>query len=297
VATGRSGWSERLGGVPGAAVGGLRAAIQAAVPRGTARGRLFEAIREARSHHPKTTRPGQDLRVLVVGPPKTGNVWIKCLLAHVYGLRWLDYAGPDERSPASLARWVERGGFAPGTIFHRHYAYSPELVATVRGAHGHLVTMVRDPYDLFVSSYYHLQKRPSFLQRAGERQAEVIGKPLDHPDVLRYLERGFQRTLRRAVDWVESGDSVVVRYEDLHRDPVGELARVTDLIRPADRGEIERAVEACRAETMRSMSRTLAQHVRAATVGDSQQRLGPAHLAIFRERHAELVRALGYEVR
>jgi hypothetical protein len=292
-------WTQLRTGVPTAAVARLQGMVAAAVPRGSARGRLVEAIRDTRSSHPKTARPGQDLRVLVAGPPKAGNLWIKCLLANIYGLRWIpDLDGPADTTLASLERFVERGGFAPGTVFHRHYPYSPELVKIVeRVPSCHLVTMLRDPYDQFVSSYYYQQNFPSRFRRRGGPLAALDGKPLDHPDVLAYLEHRFGRVLRNADAWLRSGDSIVIRYEDLHRDPVGTLAGVTERIRPVERAAIEGAVEACSADRMRQMSRRLATHVRSATTGESKQRLGPEHLAIFRERHADLIRGLGYEVR
>ena len=37
--------------------------------------------------------------------------------------------------------------------------------------------------------------------------------------------------------------------------------------------------------------------IRAATSGDWRNHLSPAHLTIFRERYADRIRALGYEVR
>src|SRR5215218_8447099 len=27
------------------------------------------------------------VRIMIAGPPKAGNVWLKCLLGHIYGLR------------------------------------------------------------------------------------------------------------------------------------------------------------------------------------------------------------------
>ena len=48
---------------------------------------------------------------------------------------------------------------------------------------------------------------------------------------------------------------------------------------------------------MRQKSAMMTWNVRAATVGDSRQHLSEAHLAIFRERYAEQIRSLGYEVR
>jgi hypothetical protein len=41
----------------------------------------------------------------------------------------------------------------------------------------------------------------------------------------------------------------------------------------------------------------MAMHVRSGTVGESKQHLTEAHLAVFRDQYADLIRALGYEVR
>jgi hypothetical protein len=41
----------------------------------------------------------------------------------------------------------------------------------------------------------------------------------------------------------------------------------------------------------------MSQHVRTAKVGDSRGKLGEVHLQIFRDRHADLLSSLGYEVR
>jgi hypothetical protein len=48
---------------------------------------------------------------------------------------------------------------------------------------------------------------------------------------------------------------------------------------------------------MRQLNPKMAMHVRSAKVGESRERLGEAHLAIFREQYGDLVRDLGYEVR
>lgn len=238
--------------------------------------------------------PTSDLRILVAGPPKTGNMWIKCLLANIYDLHWLeDRSGYVSKELDELRRFLAAGEFPPGTIFHRHYSYSADLVELARSAPFHLVSMIRNPYDLFVSSYYHHRDRTVFAHPDGPRAA-IANKPIDDPAVLAYLEREFGAVLEKANGWLQHDGSIVVRYEDLLGDPIAELNRVTNLIRPVEPVAIERAVATCQADTMRQ---AMPKHVRAATVGDSKQRLGPEHLAIFRERHAALIRDLGYEVR
>lgn len=48
------------------------------------------------------------MRIIVAGPPKTGNIWVKHILAEVYGLKNLT---PHPRADAGqLKRFVDQGG-------------------------------------------------------------------------------------------------------------------------------------------------------------------------------------------
>jgi hypothetical protein len=239
------------------------------------------------------------MRILIAAPPKTGNVWLKCILGSIYDLEWLkDGEVPPRPEPVLFEEWVERGGFRDGTIFHQHYRCSDEFCHAVEAVSAHLVTIIRNPYDAFVSTYFTIQQRAAD-QKLGKTRASVLaGKSLDHPDTLAFLESGgYRKNLYKAADWLHSGRAVVLRYEELQRDPINHLKRATDHIDPVASEVIARAVEECSAENMRQRDPELAKHVRTATVGDSKKYLGEEHLAIFRERYADLIQRMGYEVR
>ncbi len=239
------------------------------------------------------------MRILVAAPPKTGNMWLKCLLGTIYDLRWLKPREVPTRADAgAFTEWVARGGFGDGTIYHQHYDFAAEILDIAATIPAHVVTIVRDPYDAFVSSYYNIQKHIDDGLRQGRRTDVMLGKTLADPDVLGFLRAGgFRNNMLRAKEWMESGRSHVVRYEGLHGDPVAELSRLAEAIQPVPQDKIERAVAACSADTMRAQGGARASHVRTAKVGDSKEQLGPEHLAIFRELHGDLIRDLGYEVR
>jgi hypothetical protein len=243
------------------------------------------------------------MRIVISSPPKMGNKWIKCLLSRVYDLQWVIGEDSPDTNIERFELFVSEGRFPDNTIFHQHCKYKPKICDVIDEIPAHLVTIVRDPYDAFVSMYHWIQTRTDYDRERGrvrkkERPRDaMVGKPIDDPLILEYLADGYGQQIQRAHEWVNSGRAIVVRYEDLHRDPVGALTRVTNQIEPVDTARIEKAVEACSVDNMRKMSKRMSQHVRAAKVGDSRDKLGEPHLKIFREKYSDLLTSLGYEVR
>jgi hypothetical protein len=243
------------------------------------------------------------LRIIIASPPRSGNHWIKCLLGTIYGLEEL--AGGSK--PGQKRRDLRRGGageieLPDGTIYHTHQAYGVDLVDRWIAMPAHVVTMLRDPYDLFVSYHRWVQEPPrerpeaaGNKERRQDRPRELMsGKPIDHPDTLAFLADGYDFVLRRSRKWIRDPRVTIVRYEDLHEDPVGTLRRLTGQIDPVGEERIRDALEACSIENMRAA----APHtVKTGKVGSSREQLTEEHLRIFRERHAEGIAALGYAVR
>ena len=238
------------------------------------------------------------MRIVIAGPPKTGNVWLKCLLASMYDLRALGpKTSPERPQFDAFAAWVAQGRFRDGTVFHQHYDHSDELVDAIAAVPAQIVTIVRDPYDVFVSSFFTIQKHAENENRKNRKASILIGKTLDHPDVYAWLETGgFRKNLLKARDWMVSDRTTVLRYEALIADPMAELSRLAAAIGPVPPEKMAGAIAACSADAMRQNAKT-AGHVRAAKVGDSRGRLDARHLTIFRDLHADLIRSLGYEVR
>lgn len=239
------------------------------------------------------------MRIIIAGPPKAGNVWLKCILAHIYDLRPLTNRETPPRPQFHLFKeWVDSGGFPDGTLFHQHYDYRAELADLIESIPAHAVTIVRDPYDGFVSSYFTIQQHKDDGLRSGRRTDVMVGKSLSDPAVIEYLRNGgFRNNMRRALEWMQSGRTQIVRYEALHANAVEELRGVTERIEPVPDQLIAAAVEACSAENMRKMGGEKSKHVRAAKVGDSREKLTDEHLSVFRDKYGDMIRALGYEVR
>ncbi len=239
------------------------------------------------------------MRIVIAGPPKTGNMWLKCLLGHAYELRWLrPFETPERVDLSSLTSWLAADRFPDRTIFHQHYDYAPEIADALDAVPAHLVTIIRDPYDAFVSTYYTLQLHAAEKNQRGRKLTELMGKPLDDPAVIAFLRNGgYRNNLEKARDWAASGRAVVLRYENLSRDPLAELRCATEKIAPITVDRLESAIDYCRADRMRQRTKGGSKHVRTATVGDSVRQLAPAHLEAFRDAYADIVEELGYPVR
>jgi hypothetical protein len=232
-----------------------------------------------------------------------GNKWLKCLLSRVYDLQWVIGEDSPNTNITQFRKFVEEGRFPENTIFHQHVKYKPALCDIIDTIPAHLVTIVRDPYDAFVSMYHWMQTRTEYDRERGRVRPKdrprdaMYDKSIDDPAVLDFLSTSYGEQIQRAHDWVTSGRAIVVRYEDLHKDAIETLTRVTDQIEPVDPERVKQAVEACNAENMRNMSQRMSKHVRSAKVGDSRGKLDESHLKIFREQYGDLVSTLGYEVR
>ena len=226
-------------------------------------------------------------------------MWLKCLLGRAYGLRWLrKFETPERPDLPALTSWLAANRFPDETIFHQHYDYAPEVADAFDAVPAHVVTIVRDPYDAFVSTYYTLQQHSVEENQKGRKFTELMGKELNDPAVIDFLRRGgYRNNLEKARDWANSGRAVVLRYEDLIQDPLAGLQRAAAMIAPVSVESLETAIDYCRADRMRQRTKGGSKHVRAATVGDSQRQLTAAHFDAFREAYAEIIAELGYSVR
>ena len=239
------------------------------------------------------------MRIVVASPPKSGNHWIKCLLAEIYDLQIIEGEEKTRITADALPGLVAGGGFPDGSILHIHNRCTEKLCDAIEAVPAHLATIVRDPYDAFLSLYHWTQERwtRDLDKRQGRPRQALVGKPLDDPIVLDFLRDSYGATIQQANGWLHGKRAAVIRYEDLHADPRSALQALLIDLPPSPDEQLDVAIQECSAESMRQRSEKMHWHVRTAKVGESRQQLGEAHLAVFREHHADAIRSLGYSVR
>jgi hypothetical protein len=187
----------------------------------------------------------ETLKILIVSTPKTGNTWLRHLLAAIYDLPTakLDFPFDSGQANAHGERWIA----------HQHYTPEPALRDWAMQHKAVLVTTIRHPGDVLISLYHHvrsLRGRFNFYQLGALADDDgTFGEP-----VRAVVHTVFKDILGVSVDWMATGITRAVRYEELYYNPVDTLAALTDTIIPVSRDAVERAVERCDINVMRSLA-------------------------------------------
>lgn len=234
------------------------------------------------------------MRIIVASPPKTGNVWVRNLLSRIYGLAQLE----DEPSvkPHMLARKIDAGWFIDDAIFHQHYWPTDELLEAANSVDVQMVTTLRHPYDLFVSLYFYVQNFPG-LFGPKHRLASLTSRAINDPEIFDFLSRGrdgFGHYVDLGDAWLSSGESLILRYEELKADPLKTLKSATRAIRPVSGWTLRRAIRSSSAKAMRRIDDGHQRHVRSASVGDWVNHLERRHIEIINSHHGAAIERLGY---
>jgi hypothetical protein len=236
--------------------------------------------------------------VFLVSYPKSGNTWLKFMLAELLGGREVDLdndstviadVGSHRSTPAVLPHG--------GRLIKSHEPYSGPQRRVYRRA----IYLIRDGRDVAVSYYYTLIRRGLF---EGEFS----------PFLKLFLEGGvdgYRPWHEHVRSWLESPlaaeDSLLtLRYEDLLSDPVDKLSATMEFLgAPVAPERAEETVRAYSAERMRERERTSQFHerkkrqdimfVRTAGSGDWTQVFSDRDEALFAEVTGGLLGRLGYD--
>jgi hypothetical protein len=230
------------------------------------------------------------MRIIVASTPKTGNTWMARLLSVIYDLP------PIVLPPTFNAATADRQG--PRWVVLQHYYPEPKLLTWARERQVQFVTMLRHPGDILVSLWHMLRNRSydpnrdlglsTMLMLDGDR----MGKHAVH-----YVRDDFFHGLHISLEWMDAGASLVVRYEDLWRDPVTTLTWLTDCIHHVPKSRVESAVDLCDIRMLRKLHNDPQGKVfRKGGPGSWRYEMPESIVDVFREQspYPDLFQALGY---
>jgi hypothetical protein len=245
--------------------------------------------------------------VFVVSYPRSGNTWTRFLLGNLI----------SQGEPVSFAN-IE--SLIPEIYFNTDHAMRTLPRSRLLKSHEcfqphyrRVIYIVRDPRDVAVSFYHH--------------NVKVGNIPDDYPldaFIPRFVAAEFDvkwgSWAEHVMSWIALRQSqptfLLLRYEDMKKDAVGELARVAEFLKQCsfrnvdDRPEkLRQAAEASSPERMRALEKDQAREwvltkktrsdkpfVRTATSGGWKSTLSQESVAAIESAWGSVMQRLGYEL-
>jgi len=227
--------------------------------------------------------------VFVVGFPKSGNTWFQYLVAGV--MTGVDVSIASDLLIQNLVPdiYAER-------LYHRYYHpmlfKSHELPTPT---YRRVIYLLRDGRDAMVSYYHHLAALhgQKFSWETMIRDAPGLPAPW-HSHVDAWMQNPYK------------SEVLVVRYEDLKKDGLKELKRVTEFLRlEVPESRLISAVEAASFTHMREREQKQGwadpswpkdkPFVRKGKVGSYKEEMPAEALALFMKQASRTLRAVGYD--
>jgi len=237
------------------------------------------------------------MRILLGAPRKSGNAYLRCLLATAYGLTIVN---PRETPPSSdskaLSAWF--ASLPDHCVASTSEPCTVELQTAAAECGIMLLGIVRHPFDLFVSNFDVAQQRaardkPQTDDRLGWER--LAGRSPDDPEVLDYARNGFAEEIAWLHGW-QLCAAFAIEYEQLLADPSSVLANVAATLPSLDSADMDRAVRLCQAENTVVSRPARGRRMGELPAGAWRERLPDTVKEALRECFSDDVLRLGYDV-
>jgi hypothetical protein len=167
------------------------------------------------------------LRIAIVSTPRSGNTWVRHLLADAYCIPHLAVHSLHDQEWDSL----------PGEcVLQLHARRTPEFEGRLH-AHGfRVLTLARHPFDVLVSILQFTltaKNTADWLHGAGGDETSLYGAmPRSRSFTAYATSPRAAELLAVTTDWWRHEDAISVRYEEFVADALGELSRLQETFGP-----------------------------------------------------------------
>lgn len=177
------------------------------------------------------------LRIAIVASPRSGNTWLRGLLASVFQLEERAALTPEDVDWANLPRRV---------VLQIHWHPLESFASLLRMHNFRVVTPARHPLDVFISTlnYQQYVDEPVKWSNDDGRGERSLRGASPRSDVFLDYTRSLmaEHILATSREWWQMDETIRVRYEDLVLDTASTLGRVVEALGVAVRKPIEQVV-------------------------------------------------------
>jgi hypothetical protein len=229
------------------------------------------------------------LRLAVIGTPRSGNTWLRRLLATAYGLE-------DQRREELWEHdltGVPWDDLPPRCVLQIHWRPVEPFTALLRDQGFRVVTPVRHPFDVLISILHYtwyVSNTGRWLDGEHGDESSIRGVSPRSEAFLSYATGPRAAALLSvSPEWGRVPDTLSVGYEDLVRDPFPTMFGLTQSLDEVDHHEVFRAIDACAIDRLRTPAN--APHFwqgkpglwRAFLTSEEAQQIARTHFPLFRQ--------------
>lgn len=236
------------------------------------------------------TQPTQSpVRIAVISTPRSGNTWVRTLLARLYDVPQVAFHSMEAED------W---DGLAPRCLLQLHAHHTPELQERLNRMGFKVVSLARHPLDVLISilHFSHFESNTArWLEgEAGDEKGLILALPNSKEFTHYGCGPRAKALLGLTAEWWDQPACINLRYEDLVADPHGRLRWLVDRLGwPPEGDTIEQAVEACSLDVMRKASPN--NHYWKGQPGSWRQFLTADVAQCFATAHQDVSTRLGYD--
>lgn len=228
------------------------------------------------------------LRLAVVGSPRSGNTWLRGLLANLYTLVEQTGHSPDD---------VPWDDLPPRCVLQIHWNPTADFLGLVDRHGFRVVSPSRHPLDLLLSAlnYAYYSHDPVSCTRPACPTCTILGVSPRSPEFIAYARSDFagdMLAITRA--WWSRPDTIRVRYEDLVADTPAELRRIIQALDAAPVLDPEEVTARLAIDALRSRPDVMHYHYWQGRPGHWRTFLTAEVATRITEAHRETFDALGY---
>lgn len=196
----------------------------------------------------------ESLRLAIVGSPRSGNTWLRGLLANVLGLEELAF-----HDPAAVG-WET---LPPRCALQLHWHPTDDFRGLLVRYGFRVVTPTRHPLDLLLSvlNYAYYTHDPAICTRTACATCSILGVSPRSEQFLAYT-RGKYATDILAIsrNWWARPETIRVRYEDLVLDTPAELRRIINELGASAQSDPEEVTARFAIDSLRSRHEVMHYH-------------------------------------
>ena len=182
-------------------------------------------------------------RIALLATPRSGNTWLRMILAHALGLDEIPAHHPGDLDWSTLPEQV---------VIQLHWPRTPYLETLLEQAGVRMVTLSRHPFDVLISILRFAQTEPDTVGwlwgKGGDEEGLLDVDPSSEEFAQWAMSERALNLLAVTTSWLDSEKVAQVSYERLVKSPEEEVARLLERLSLVPLRPIDEAVRRCTPE-------------------------------------------------